>query len=158
MKSRNSREGRYAGHLGDRAFRWHGIIGTVGSMMALVALRSRFDTFDLDRYAFLYKRTIVPCGVLTWSSTLNCDRCRRVDFTRIAPDVEVSTVFLGMNHNFFQGAPDMWFETMVFKKGKGDITRRTATYDEARAVHQSVVDGLREKYTNGTQPNECAGA
>jgi hypothetical protein len=41
---------------------------------------------------------------------------RRVALTRIGP-FEVSTVFLGIDHNFRMDGPPMIFETMTFLEG-----------------------------------------
>lgn len=72
--------------------------------------------------------------------------------------LSVSTVFLGMNHNFIDGPP-LLFETMVFRPaakseqsnfiirkiskvevgGDVDLTRRYSTWDEAEAGHAKIV-------------------
>lgn len=63
----------------------------------------------------------------------------------------ISTVFLGLNHNFNVNGPPMLFETMVFPK-KGDwgeiYMERCHDYEEAQDMHQKavqwVLDGENE--------------
>jgi hypothetical protein len=52
--------------------------------------------------------------------------------------VRVSTVFLGLDHNF-GGGPPLLFETMTFIDGKGDDEVRYSTWDEAEAGHADAV-------------------
>lgn len=54
-------------------------------------------------------------------------------------DVEVSTVFLGLDHNFHAEGPPILFETMVFTAGRGGGCRRYATWEEAVQGHDQTV-------------------
>ena len=54
----------------------------------------------------------------------------------------VSTVFLGIDHNFSFSGPPLLFETMVFgDDGRGDEEEieRYATYEEAEEGHKRIV-------------------
>jgi len=53
-------------------------------------------------------------------------------------EVEVSTVFLGLNHQFFDGPP-LVFETMVFGGLRGDYQKRYSTWVEAERGHAQVL-------------------
>jgi hypothetical protein len=59
--------------------------------------------------------------------------------------VQVSTVFLGLDHNFsFFGAPQpQVFETMIFGGSLDGQQWRYATWDEARAGHLAAVEEAR---------------
>jgi hypothetical protein len=60
-------------------------------------------------------------------------------------EYRVSTVFLGMNHNFGDGAP-LLFETMVFGGDQdGEYQKRCSTWDEAEAMHAQAVAGVIEE-------------
>jgi len=59
----------------------------------------------------------------------------------------VSTVFLGLDHQFGSGPP-LVFETMVFHDGDGREEWRYSTWDAAVAGHARVVTALR----NGVEP------
>ena len=60
----------------------------------------------------------------------------------------ISTVFLGLDHNFIHQGPPILFETMVFDRNKqeeGEYTRRYSTWDEAEAGHANTVRAIRAK-------------
>ena len=52
--------------------------------------------------------------------------------------VSVSTVFLGINHNF-RGNKPLWFETMVFGGALDREQRRYSTWEEAERGHAEMV-------------------
>ncbi|MEX2492188.1 MAG: hypothetical protein WD425_10550 [Nitrospirales bacterium] len=62
---------------------------------------------------------------------------RVVSHTQVA-DIEVSTVFLGIDHQFFAGPP-LLFETMVFGGDLDQTCRRCSTWDEAEAQHEAIL-------------------
>lgn len=58
----------------------------------------------------------------------------------------VSTVFLGLNHQFGKGPP-LLFETMVFEGERPlSMQRRYSTWDEAEKGHGTVVEFVRLNY------------
>jgi hypothetical protein len=59
---------------------------------------------------------------------------RTVDKTQIG-EVEVSTVFLGLDHSF-GGAIPLLFETMIFGGDEDGYQERYSTWDEAVKGHQ----------------------
>jgi hypothetical protein len=65
----------------------------------------------------------------------------RVARTELGDGREVSTVFLGLDHNFLAHDIPIVFETLVLPDGDGD---RYATWDQAVAGHQAVVAKYRE--------------
>lgn len=63
----------------------------------------------------------------------------RVAFTAIDGKKSVSTVFLGMDHNYFGGEPRI-FETAVFNgETRAEIFGRCATWEQAEAMHEQAV-------------------
>ena len=59
---------------------------------------------------------------------------------------QVSTIFLGIDHNFMGTGEPLLFETMIFEPGfDGDYLERCSTYDEAIVQHQVATKHLREK-------------
>jgi hypothetical protein len=80
---------------------------------------------------------------------------------RIAEDkfdgIIVSTVFLGLDHQFGSGQPIL-FETCIFNGDRdGEITRYY-TFDEAWAGHKKIVASLQEPIGLRLCPNlPCAG-
>jgi len=63
---------------------------------------------------------------------------RRIAYTEISKDVHVSTVFLGMDHQWGDGPP-LLFETMVFGGDFDEWQYRYATLEEAIAGHYRAV-------------------
>lgn len=63
---------------------------------------------------------------------------RNVATTQVSPGVRVSTVFLGLDHNFGGGEP-MLFETMVFGGTMNEEMVRYSTWDEAIEGHAKMV-------------------
>jgi len=77
-----------------------------------------------------------------------------MEYRRIAQTIvgqyTVSTVWLGVNHNFSaSGMPPLIFETMVFETATDtaalDIQERYATESEAREGHRAVVSELKAR-------------
>lgn len=58
--------------------------------------------------------------------------------------VEVSTVFLGIDHNYGDGPPIL-FETMTFRNGQGHDQRRYCSREEAIEGHEEIVKELSRK-------------
>lgn len=56
--------------------------------------------------------------------------------------IEVSTVFLGVDHSFGDGAP-LLFETMIFGGGSDGAIWRFATWAEAEEHHMATCRTLR---------------
>ncbi|MEH2201208.1 hypothetical protein [Nostoc sp.] len=55
----------------------------------------------------------------------------------------ISTVFLGLNHQWLPNKPPLIFETMVFG-GQIDYQQiRYSTWDEAVAGHQAIVELIK---------------
>ena len=89
----------------------------------------------------LVDRVAVPCSFEEWAI------CFQQDDRIIARDEVfyylISTVFLGLNHQFTDGAPPILFETMVFDAKDGqdldEFTRRYITYEQAEAGHQETI-------------------
>ena len=59
-------------------------------------------------------------------------------------DVEISTVFLGLDHQFGKGRP-LLFETMVFGGELDQEMDRYSTYEEAEKGHKFMVKRVKEK-------------
>lgn len=80
----------------------------------------------------------VPCEDLEewahWFETAD----RRVARTTVGAYM-VSTVFLGVDHNWMQNGPPILFETMVFPDPDMDVQERCSTWAEAEAQHARIV-------------------
>jgi hypothetical protein len=95
------------------------------------------------RYYTLDGHTPVPCDdVMVWAQWFENFELRVVAQTQIG-DRFVSTVFLGIDHNFGPTGPPLIFETMVFGPNRNEEwMKRTATWDEALADHAAALAKL----------------
>lgn len=66
------------------------------------------------------------------------DEARRVGYDTLEDGVIVSTVFLVLDHNFYEGPPIL-FETMVFNGPYDQTQVRYETWDEAVAGHAATL-------------------
>lgn len=87
-----------------------------------------------QRYYVLDGHKPVACDLLTWARSQESGDARRVaeDFIN---DSWISTVFLGLDHSFFQG-PALVFETMIFDGPHDGHLERCSTWDEAVETHK----------------------
>jgi hypothetical protein len=79
---------------------------------------------------------------------------RRVAFTDLG-FCTVSTVFLGIDHRFFDDGPPILFESMVFANPTPGaafpdelegLMDRYCTWDEAEAGHEAMVAKVRQRF------------
>lgn len=84
----------------------------------------------------------VPCeDIFKWGKSLEGNR--RVRFTKTR-GIQVSTVFLGLDHQFGDGPP-LLFETMVFGGALNQEMNRYSTWDEAVNGHKAMVKRIKGK-------------
>lgn len=80
--------------------------------------------------------------VSAWQWTQEFNTMRRVIEKTTVGEAEVSTVFLGLNHNWRDGPPIL-FETMIFglelDEDESDPQWRYTTLAEAKAGHEAAV-------------------
>lgn len=97
-------------------------------------------------------REVVPCSdVDRWAAEYigNRSTAHRIGFDTIGT-VLVSTVFLGMDHNW-RGGPPLLFETMTFADEFGEIQLRCSTYDQAEDQHKTVCRLVRASQELATE-------
>jgi hypothetical protein len=91
------------------------------------------------RFYQLVGKEIVPIeddDPIKWAKAFGSDN-RHIALDEI-PGVDVSTVFLGLDHGYGDGPPVL-FETMVFGGPYDQNMERYTTYDEAVIGHQKMV-------------------
>ena len=81
-------------------------------------------------------KTPIPCDLMTWARS--CENKRPLKRETVAEGVDVSTVFLGIDHSFGSGPPLLW-ETMIFGGEHDGYQDRYSTYDEAMAGHAKAI-------------------
>lgn len=98
---------------------------------------------EYPEHYILVGHTPMAVDLLTWAQSWGGDRdSRRVAYTDINDRCHVSTVFLGLNHNFWGGEP-LLFETMVFGGPLDGDMNRYSTWDQAEQGHNAIVAAAR---------------
>ena len=64
---------------------------------------------------------------------------RRVAYTDLPDGGNVSTVFLGIDHQWEDGKPPLLFESMIFNNDRDGGTLRYSTWEEAKEGHKKIV-------------------
>lgn len=111
----------------------------------------RFPHFDgfmkkKDKYILDENNNVITADLMTWAIFLEEQRDRRIVKKDTIGELQVSTVFIGLDHklSFIEERddpdykPDI-FETMVFKDGSDIYCDRYATWKEAEEGHQKAI-------------------
>lgn len=89
-------------------------------------------------YYILKGREIVPTNAKEWAEWFEtADRHVR---NNSKGSIQVSTVFLGLDHNYSQKGPPILFETMIFGGKYDQEMRRYATWEEAEEGHKEMCE------------------
>jgi hypothetical protein len=119
---------------------------------------------ETGRYAVLNESgEVVPAATLMeWAIFMEGPQ-RAITLDKFG-DYRVSTVFLGLNHQFMPQAPPLWFETMVFGPGEEREIyakkvkihpnlwkKRCSTRTEALGQHQEGIAWLKIYHLNPSQ-------
>lgn len=79
--------------------------------------------------------------LLKWSRFLEDSKKRIVKQTELEDkNCRVSTIFLGLNHQYIPNGKPLWFETMIFGGPLSDNQFRCSTWSEAEAQHARVLE------------------
>lgn len=103
----------------------------------------------LDRYILDGEIPIPEPNFIKWAMWFE-KADRQVARTVIDTDEEVSTVFLGIDHQFVGGLP-LLFETMIFGGKFNGEQWRYSTWEQAATGHNRVVEKLM-KLEESTSP------
>ena len=87
-------------------------------------------------------KTPFETDLATWCKWF--EKADRKVANTVNDNVRVSTVFLGINHNFGEGPP-LLFETMIFGGEYDDEQWRYATWNEALAGHKKACDLITQE-------------
>jgi hypothetical protein len=94
-------------------------------------------------YYILIDKVPVAVDLKTWDTwfekTQTSGDTRRVNQTVVNKRCSVSTVFLGLDHNFSGTGDPILFETMVFGGPLDGGMRRCSTWKQAEAMHDAAV-------------------
>lgn len=96
-------------------------------------------TLRHEFYILASDNTLRAVDLHDWATWFEENHTRRQLARSAVPHGRVSTVFLGLDHNFDPAGPPLVFETMVFGGPHDQYQRRYATYGEAMAGHAQTV-------------------
>lgn len=91
-----------------------------------------------------YDREGQPISMEEYAAAIESDEGRIVAVDKLDADVTISTVWLGIDHNWGRGEPII-FETMVFGGPHAGNCERYSTEQEAREGHVAMVAKLNAK-------------
>lgn len=104
----------------------------------------------MGKYFLLPDKTYRPAELMEWSEQF--EEMSKANTRHVGDDVvlgkHVSTVWLGLDHNFGGGEP-LVFETMIFSEHEpsSDIyMERYSTWDEAVDGHQKAIEWVNKHY------------
>lgn len=98
--------------------------------------------FNDGRYVLNVFREPVPCAdLLEWAGWL--EKANRIVSREMVGNVKVSTVFLGLDHNFSGVRRPVLFETMIFGGEHDSYQDRCCTWNEAELMHQRAIERVR---------------
>lgn len=94
------------------------------------------------RYILKDKQPVQCDDLMEWAAWFEGTKNRIVAQTEVADGVAVSTVFLGLDHQFGSGPP-LLFETMVFGGPLDEDQERYSTWAAAERGHAATVGRVR---------------
>lgn len=87
---------------------------------------------------------VIECNdLMDWAEWLE-KADRHVEKTVVAPDVTISTVFLGIDHRLGGNSEPLLFETMVFGGKHDQEMERYSTWEQAEAGHKRWVEKIKD--------------
>lgn len=92
----------------------------------------------MGEHYILEGHTAVKTDLMTWARQFEEIANRRVARTEFEGGY-VSTVFLGLDHQWHPGGPPLIFETMIFGGPHDGYQERYSTWEEAEAGHAVAV-------------------
>ena len=95
-----------------------------------------------DKYILDGHTPVAENDLMKWAAWLEGAN-RKVARTEVTKNVSVSTVFLGLDHQFGEGPP-LIFETMVFGGPLDQHMERYSTWEDAEAGHTRWVDKAKD--------------
>lgn len=111
-------------------------------MSKLIKQYLRYYKLDKDKNA-------IPCSLYEWAEQL--EEMVNSDNKQVAADTIdgklISTIWLGLNHNFFYDGDPHIFETMVFTEkygGQEIYCERYSTWQEAEEGHKHAVQWVKD--------------
>jgi len=94
-------------------------------------------------YILKNKIAVLEPDLMKWAKAFE-EIDRIVAKTNVADSI-VSTVFLGIDHNYSSLGEPVLFETMIFGGDHDEYMERCCTWDEAEKQHEKAVNMLKSE-------------
>lgn len=98
----------------------------------------------LEHYILDGHNVVKAVGLMTWAKWMEENYLNLHVADETIGDIRVSTVFLGLDHNFGSGKP-LLFETMVFGGLFNNRMNRYSTWEEAVKGHNKMVKRIKKE-------------
>ncbi len=98
---------------------------------------------EINHY-ILEGRIIERVSFMKWVNWFEKKDNRRIKLTKLSNEIDVSTVFLSIDHDFSDNKPIL-FETMIFGGNRDEECDRYSTLDESLKGHNKIVKEFLEK-------------
>ena len=92
-----------------------------------------------DKFKLVGHHVVPVEDLFEWARWFETAKCK-VAYDTISPGVQVSTVFLGLDHNFGMAGRPILFKTVVFGGPLDGEQERYHTWDEAEQGHRAMVE------------------
>jgi hypothetical protein len=99
--------------------------------------------FELKYYVLDEHNGVVECDLITWGRFFEKMENRLVAYTEITSEINVSTIFIGIDHRMCGKGPPVLFETMVFGGEFDGYDYRYTSWDDAETGHKMMVARAR---------------
>lgn len=102
----------------------------------------------MRHYKLVDHKPVLVEDLMEWAAWFETAQ-RHVAHDQIAPRIRVSTIFLGLDHNFVGAGLPILFETMVFGGLLDGLQERYHTWEEAEKGHAIILAQVKEKEGGG---------
>ena len=99
----------------------------------------------MDDFYKLDGKTVIPCNLLEWAQWL--EKADRIVKKTTIGEIKISTVFLGLDHNYSDEGPPLLFETLVFGGPLDGEMNRYWTWEQAEEGHREMVESVTNLMT-----------
>lgn len=109
-------------------------------------------TYRLDE-----NKNAIPCSIEVWGKQIEemkKNKTKHVAYEKI-DDKRISTVWLGLDHQWCDNGKPLLYETMIFNKDAYDIyCERYSTWQEAEEGHKKAVQWVKDECKEEEEVNE----
>lgn len=95
------------------------------------------------QHYILEGRETKPVDLLTWAKWLEVNNGSRIIRKTDVGEAKVSTVFIGLDHNYDATGPAHIFETLVFGGPLDGEMNRYPTWSDAEKGHEEMVERVK---------------